>query len=145
MRTGVSRVLAVLVVLVGLSVALIPKYVFPICESANLWFSSSYQPIMRCFWLGRVELLLGGLVAIVGVILLLRSTRDTRFVLGVVLGGLGLVIILATLNSVIGSTCGHANSLCQIGTKPAERIAGALLIIFGLILAAIPNKRCEQK
>ncbi len=145
MRTGVSRVLAVLVVLVGLSVALIPKYVFPICESANLWFSSSYQPIMRCFWLGRVEFLLGGLVAIVGVILLLRSTRDTRFVLGVVLGGLGLVIILATLNSVIGSTCGHANSLCQIGTKPAERIAGALLIIFGLILAAIPNKRCEQK
>ncbi len=90
-------------------------------------------------------MLLGGLVAIVGVILLLRSTRDTRFVLGVVLGGLGLVIILATLNSVIGSTCGHANSLCQIGTKPAERIAGALLIIFGLILAAIPNKRCEQK
>ena len=145
MRNRVSRVLAALVVVIGLSVAVIPKYIFPICESANLGFSSSYQPIMRCFWLGRVELLLGGLVALSGVILLSRPTPDSRFALGLVLAGLGLAIVLTTLNSVIGSTCGHANSLCQMGTKPAERIAGASAIITGLVLVVCRGKRYEQK
>ncbi len=145
MRTSVSKVLAGLVVVLGLSAALIPKYIFPICESANLGFSSSYQPIMRCFWLGRVELLLGGLVALVGAILFFRPTRDSRVVLGFVLAGLGLVIVLTTINSVIGSTCGHANSMCQMGTKPAERIAGVSVIITGVILAARSWNRYEQK
>lgn len=141
----VSRVLAVIIALVGLSVAFTPKYIFPICESANLGLFTSYQPIMRCFWFGRVELLLGGLVVLCGLILWLRSTCDTRFAIGALLIGLGIVIILVSVNTVIGSMCGHKGSICQIGTKPAERIAGTLVIICGLILLVCPGKRSEQK
>jgi uncharacterized BrkB/YihY/UPF0761 family membrane protein len=133
MRIKLSRVLALFIMLFGLSVALIPKYIFPICESDNLGFFSSYQPTMRCFWFGRTEILFGLLVVLAGLILLYRPTPDTHFSIGALLIGLGLAIILVSVNAVIGSTCGHKGSLCQIGTKPAERIAGAFIIISGLI------------
>ena len=145
MRTGVSRGLATVVVALGLSVVFIPKYIFPICESGHLAFSSSYQPIMRCFWFGRVELLLGGLVVLSGLILFFRPTPDSHFAIGALLVGLGLAIVLASVNAFFGSTCGHANSICQIGTKPGERIAGVLVMISGFILMVLAGKRYEQK
>ncbi len=119
MKINLSRVLATVIVVLGLSVAFIPKYIFPICESGNLGFFSSYQPVMRCFWFGRIELFLGGLVVLSGLILFLRPKPDTHFAIGALLIGLGLVITLVSMNVVIGSTCGHKGSLCQIGTKPA--------------------------
>ncbi|MBW8003005.1 MAG: DUF4418 family protein [Planctomycetes bacterium] len=145
MKISLSRALATVIVVLGLSVAFIPKYVFPICESGNLGFFNSYQPTMRCFWFGRMELLLGGLVVLCSLIIFFRPTPDTHFAIGALLIGLGLVILLVSLNTVIGSTCGHRNSICQIGTKPAERIAGALVTISGLILVVFRSKRCEQK
>jgi hypothetical protein len=145
MKISVSGVLAAIIVVLGLSVAFIPKYVFPICESGDLGFFSSYQPVMRCFWFGRIELFLGGLVVLSGLILFLRPTSDSYFTVGALLIGLGLVIILVSLNTVIGSTCGHMHSICQIGTKPAERIAGSLIAIFGLILMLLSGKKFEQK
>ncbi len=145
MKISLSRVLAAIIVVLGLNVAFIPKYIFPICESDNLGFFSSYSPVMRCFWFGRMELFLGGLVVLSGLILFFRPISDSYFAVGALLIGLGLVITLVSLNTVIGSTCGHAHSICQIGTKPAERIAGVLVIISGLILVISPGKRYEQK
>jgi len=145
MKIKLSRVLAAIIVVLGLAVACIPKFIFPICESGDLGFFSSYQPIMRCFWFGRIELFLGGLVVLSGLILFFRPTLDSHFAIGALLVGLGLVIIMVSLNTVIGSTCGHVRSICQIGTKPAERIAGALVTIIGLILVVFPSKKYEQK
>ena len=145
MKIRLSRIMAAIVVVLGLTVAFTPKYIFPICESSNLGFFSSYQPIMRCFWFGRMELFLGGLVVLSGLILFFRPTPDSHFAIGALLMGLGLVIILVSINVVIGSTCSHMHSICQIGTKPAERIAGAMTIISGSILVVFPGKRHEQK
>ena len=145
MKIGLSRVLAAVIVILGLTVAFIPKYIFPICESDNLAFFSSYQPVMRCFWFGRMELFMGALVVLSGLILFFRQTPESHFAIGALLIGLGLVIALVSLNTVIGSTCGHMHSLCQTGTKPAERISGAIIAIFGLILVFFPNRRSEKK
>ncbi len=145
MRISLSRVLATVIVVLGLSIAFIPKYIFPICESGNLGFFNSYQPAMRCFWFGRTEILFGLLVVLAGLILFFRPTPDTHFAIGALLIGLGLTIILVSINGIIGSTCGHKGALCQIGTKPAERITGALVIISGLILVVFTSKRYEQK
>ncbi len=145
MKIRSSGILATIIVVLGLIIACIPKFVFPICEASDLGFFSSYSPIMRCFWFGRIELFLGGLVVLSGLILFFRPKPDTHFAIGALLIGLGLVIILVSVNVVIGSTCGHMHSICQIGTKPAERIAGAIVMIFGLILMVFSRKRYEQK
>jgi hypothetical protein len=137
--------LAAIIVVLGLIVAFIPKYIFPICESGDLGFFSSYQPVMQCFWFGRIELFLGGLVVLSGLTLFSKPTSDSYFTMGALLIGLGLVIMLVSFNTVIGSTCGHMHSICQIGTKPAERIAGSLIAIFGLILMLLSGKKFEQK
>ena len=145
MKISLSRVSATIIVVLGLSVAFIPKYIFPICESDNLRFFSSYQPVMRCFWFGRIELFMGGLVVLCGLILFFRPTPDSHFAIGALLIGLALVIILVSMNVVIGSTCGHKGSLCQIGTKPAERIIGIIISISGLILTISNIKRYKVK
>ncbi len=145
MKIRLSRILATIIVVLGLTVACIPKFIFPICESSNLGFLTSYQPVMRCFWFGRAEILLGLLVVLAGFIALCRPTPDARFATGVVLIGLGLAVIMVSVNTIIGSTCGHMHSLCQTGTKPAERIIGGLIIILGMILAVSTVKRREQK
>ena len=145
MKISLSRVSATIIVVLGLSVAFIPKYIFPICESDNLSFFSSYQPVMRCFWFGRIELFMGGLVVLCGLILFFRPTPDSHFAIGALLIGLALVIILVSMNVVIGSTCGHKGSLCQIGTKPAERIIGIIISISGLILTISNIKRYKVK
>ncbi|MBW8016102.1 MAG: DUF4418 family protein [Planctomycetes bacterium] len=145
MKTKLSKIFAAIIAVLGLFVAMIPKYIFPICESGDLSFFSSYEPVMRCFWFGRIELFMGGLVVLSGLILFFRPTRETHFSIGALLIGLGLVIILVSFNTVIGSTCGHDHSLCQIGTKPAERIVGSIVIISGLIMVFFPGKRFKQK
>lgn len=96
---------------------------------------------MRCFWFGRAEIILGGLVVLAGLILFVRSTPDSRFSIGILLAGLGVSIVLVSLTRVIGSMCGHANAICQVGTKPAERIAGVFVIIVGLLLVVFAGKR----
>ncbi len=141
MKLRTSRFFATIIVALGLAVSLIPKYIFQICESDHLAFSSSYQPVMRCFWFGQVELFLGGLVVLSGLILFFRPTPDSRLAIGVLLVGLGLTIVLASVNTFFGSTCGHANSICQIGTKPAERIAGVLVMIFGFIMIVFAGSK----
>ncbi len=145
MKISLSRVFTAVIVVLGLTVAFIPKYIFPICESYNLRLFSSYQPVMRCFWFGRIELFLGGLVILSGLILFFRPTPDSRFAIGALLIGLGLVIVAVSLNTVIGSTCGHKGSLCQIGTKPAERIIGIIIIISGLVLTISNMKKYKVK
>ena len=145
MKINLSRVLAALVVVLGTMVALIPKYIFPICESKGLGFFGSYSPIMQCFWFGRVELFLGVLVVLSGLILFFKPSPDTHFAIGALLIGLGLVIVVLSFNAGIGSMCGHTHSMCQTGTKPAERISGSLIIIFGLILMVFSRKRRERK
>ncbi len=96
---------------------------------------------MRCFWFARAEIILGGLVVLAGVILFVRPTPDSRFTMGMLLAGLGLSIVLVSLTSVIGSTCGHANSICQVGTKPIERIIGGFIVVAGLLTAIFAGKR----
>ena len=145
MKIGLSRIFAVVIVVLGSTVACIPKLIFPICESSNLAFFNSYQPVMRCFWFGRIELFMGGLVVLFGLILFFRPTPDNHFTIGALLISLGLVILLVSVNMVIGSTCGHKGSLCQIGTKPAERIIGIIIIVSGLILVISNIKRYKVK
>jgi hypothetical protein len=122
------------VLLLGVLVVLVPVTLFPVCEADHLGWVTDYQPVMRCFWYGQAEILLGICVGVAGVALLLRPSRDTAFAVGFVLLALGAAIVLVSLNAVIGSVCGHAQSRCQIGTKPATRLAGGLTCLMGVCL-----------
>ncbi|MFC1652292.1 DUF4418 family protein [Planctomycetota bacterium] len=134
MKSWLPCLPGLVVLLLGASVALIPVALFPICEADYLSWVTDFQPTMRCFWFGQAEILLGICVAVAGLALLLRPTRDCSFAVGWILIALGIAIFLVSLNGVIGSVCGHVNSRCQIGTKPAVRLAGGLTGFVGFVL-----------
>ncbi len=120
------------VFLLGAVVAATPVSLFPICEAEQLGWVRDYQPTMRCFWYGQAQILLGICVGVAGLALVLRRTPDCNFAVGWVLLALGAAIILVSCNGVIGSVCGHVNSRCQIGTKPASRWEGGLTCLVGV-------------
>jgi len=133
----VRRSLAVAAVLLGLLVAFAPRLIFPVCQ-IDLWSTGTAPgPRMRCFWFAQAELLIGGAIVLTALAAAWRPRRDAAFVAGVVLAGLGVAALLVSFNAVIGSMCAHpGGALCQVGTKPAERIVGSLVIITGLALIA---------
>lgn len=133
MKNAGSKSLSLGAIALGLFVVLAPGVLFPICEAEHLGFVTSFQPTMRCFWLGQTEIILGICIMGAGLILLVRPSRDSFFAVGLMLAVLGLAVIMVSLNVVIGSVCGHAHSSCQIGTKPALRLAGVLVIVTGII------------
>ena len=135
MKERTTRVLALVTMLLGLLVVLTPRFIFPICESAHLSLWESHDAVMRCYWFGKAEFLIGGLVVLAGLLAFVRPTRETRSAAGIMLAGLGLVAILLSLDTVIGSTCGHSGSICQLGAKPAVRAAGGVAVIIGLLFA----------
>lgn len=134
MSKWMLRAPGAVVSILGVLVVLIPGVLFPICESSELGWVQNFRPTMRCFWFGQAEILLGLCVCTAGLGLLLRPTRDCALAMGLMLLVLGTAIVLISCNGVIGSTCGHAMSRCQVGTKPATRMAGGLACLFGLIL-----------
>jgi hypothetical protein len=127
----------------GVFIALTPGLLFPVCEADHLGWAGDFRPTMRCFWLGQTEMVLGACIAVAGVALLLRPGRDSAFVAGCMLLALGSAVILVSLNGVIGSLCGHPHSRCQIGTKPALRLAGAPtgLLGAGLLLRSMRQSK----
>ncbi|MHC4707975.1 MAG: DUF4418 family protein [Planctomycetota bacterium] len=145
MTDNTWRAFGTFVVLLGCSTLAIPKYIFPICEADDLFFLSSYHPIMRCYWFGQVEIILGLIVILAGSVVIYRPASDVRLFAGVMLVGLGFVIVAVSTNLIIGSTCGHSHSLCQTGTKPAERVAGVVIVLAGLGLILSSRKRSTQR
>ena len=61
-----------LLVLLGLLVALMPYYILPVCPV------HAGAMTMRCFWTARAELILGALVAAVGLFTMLRRSSPER-------------------------------------------------------------------
>jgi hypothetical protein len=141
MKNPWSKALGLGVIVLGLFVALAPKWLLPVCESEHLGIVNAFQPTMRCFWMGQTEILLGICIIMAGLIPILRPGPDALFAVGLMLAVLGIAVIMASLNSIIGSICGHQHSSCQIGTKPALRLAGALLIIIGMVSFALSLRK----
>ena len=145
MTYRLPRTLGLSIAVLGLLVALTPKWLLPICEYQSLGIvPGDYHPTMRCFWFGQAEILLGMCVIVAGLILIIRPARDTQFSVGALLLPLSAAIYMVSLNSVIGSVCGHQNSSCQVGTKPAERLAAGILLILG-IAALLSSFRDPQR
>ncbi len=128
----------------GIFITLTPVMLFPICEAEHLGWAGDFRPTMRCFWLGQAAILLGGCVAVAGLTLLLRPRRDSAFAVGCILLALGAAVILVSLDGVIGSLCGHAHSRCQIGTKPALRLAGGLTALLGTGLVFWSSRKSKS-
>jgi hypothetical protein len=87
---------------------------------------------MTCWYTGEAETGIGALIVLAGLALIALPGRDSRRALGIL--GIGIGVIVALIPTVLIGTCSDPSSPCNIGTKPALIILGALTVIVGIYL-----------
>jgi hypothetical protein len=118
--TGVTAVLA------GLLISLGPQTIFSLDAKMS---SGSW---MLCHWTGRAEIGAGLVIAVLGILLLIFSSREIR--LGLSFGIAASDVLALLLPAVLIGGCGMPDMKCQSVTFPA------LYIITGLtLLGAVFN------
>ncbi len=165
------KVLALLIVLAGLVIAIVPQstncesqaddgatasaggrttLVAPVADTAapatlfasmTTVASSSIVPKMKCLWSARGGLVVGITLAVVGGLLFFARRRETRRALAIVSACLGLFAILVP-TSLIG-TCGSEAMICNTTMKPIMLVAGGIALAASVALLVVNELRRE--
>ncbi len=164
------KVLALLIVLAGLVIAIVPQYTN--CEagsdaastasrgngaavaaaadtaapdslfaSMETVVASSIVPKMKCFWSARGGLVVGITLAVAGGLLFFARRRETRRALAIVSACLGLFAILVPA-SLIG-TCGAETMICNTTMKPLMMVAGGIAVAASVAVLVVNELRRE--
>ncbi len=117
------------IALLGLIVVLTPNVLLPVCEGL-LELASGKRVPMRCFWTGRAEMVMGGLILVAGLTMALIHSDEGRRRLSHQVAFRGLAPVLIPLYII--PTCDHPDMACNVGTKPALLLLGAFTLALGL-------------
>ncbi len=113
-----------LVAVFGSLIALGPQFLFKVCEAEG-------DMIMRCFWTGRAEIGIGGVIFLSGLFLAFFKNPALRF--GVNLGLIPLGILTLLIPTVLIGVCGSHSMECRILALPSLVVLGILLIAAALL------------
>lgn len=127
------------VAMVGALILLTPL-ILPVCEGM-LELVNGKQVPMRCHWTAHAEMLMGGVVIVVGVMLAFAKERETYRRLSNLVSILGVFVALIPLYII--PTCMNPEMSCNIGTKPALLILAGLAFILGIV-GSRPEKAAVQ-
>ncbi len=123
------KLVALLEIVCGLLVAATP-FILPVCQGLLQTTTGKNVP-MRCYYTGQTEIVVGLLIAVVGVLAFFFGKQaEARGALSAVVLALGAVVIL--IPTVIIGTCASPDMACNIGTKPALLLLGTATVILGL-------------
>jgi hypothetical protein len=116
------------VIVFGLLIALGPQFLFKVC---GLTADGGF---MRCHWSAQAEIGIGGLIAVLGIALVIFSAPQTRLglTIGIFLSG---VLALLIPHTLIGGCAMHSMA-CRKVTFPAITVISILLLI-GMALNAL--------
>ncbi len=133
LKLGRVKFLAVLLLVLGVLIALTPRYIFPVCEYKGMRIMTQgggYVP-MRCFYTGQAELGLGLLIVLLSAFLLLSTQRETQIYLSLSLAAAFSLSLL--LPTVLIGICRSPTMPCRVGTWPALLLEGSVGIILSLL------------
>ena len=130
-----SKLLALIIMALGLFVSLLPWHIFPVCVPAGTALP------MKCYWSGQLASGLGGLVSLVGLFMACTRSASLCAALGVMLAALGLLLMAVPVQLV--GLCASPAMPCRQGTLPALCLSGGLLCVLGLLLFGLMKKRAR--
>lgn len=118
-------------ILLGGLVALIPRYIFPVCAHYGKFIETRGGGMlpMACTYTARAETIIGVGVAVLGILLWLAKEKETRIFLSILVIAKGLAV--AFTPEVVGY-CRSPMMPCVSGTVPALRIAALALFLLGV-------------
>lgn len=158
------KVLAILIILVGLVIIIVPQYTN--CESGKDNATTKTMTVttadaaegmesagmataaampyrmMKCYWTAHAEIVAGVPLIAIGVLLLFARRKETTRVLGVLTAVLGVLTILLP-TSIIG-TCLNEEMVCNTEMKPALFIAGGITVALGIAVLVVGEMKREN-
>ncbi|MBN1978934.1 MAG: DUF4418 family protein [Anaerolineae bacterium] len=130
------KIAGVAIIVLAVVLAVVPM--FTDCQSAGraLTLESGKQVPMKCHWTGLAELGLSLPLAPVGLMMILSRRKESRRVLGITGMIFGVVAIL--LPTLLIGVCANPDMSCLSIMKPAEILAGVLVIgaSLGVVIAS---------
>lgn len=135
-------VVGTVVLLLGVLVALVPQYVFPVCPGLIETVAGKHVP-MKCFWMARAELGVGFIIGLSGLVMLLSKNMGVR--LGLSMGTLFAGIVVIALPVCLIGVCPSPQMACHAGTLPALIILGALTILTTLFNAVYLHRQTGKQ
>ncbi len=157
------KVLAILIILVGLVIIIVPQYtnceagvdhsvMAPSTTGATPMASSSEMAapaaaatpyrMMKCYWTAHAEIVVGVPLVAIGVLLLFARRKETIRVLGILTALLGVLTVLLP-TSIIG-TCMNDQMVCNTEMKPTLFIAGGITVALGIAVLVLGETRRDD-
>ena len=123
-----KRSIGIIVLIMGLLLALGPQFLFKVCDSHT----------MRCHWTAQAEIGIGGVIALLGIALIIFT--DIKIQLGLSIGILlsGIHALLVP-HALIGG-CSTPSMACNTTAFPAITVISVLLFV-GVTSYMIPILR----
>ena len=126
-----KHVVGMLIVIIGLLVLFAPF------GYAHACFPKADGGFMKCHWMGEAVPMLGGLIAALGVwVLLFKRSR-----IGIAFSNIGLGVCLILLQTVVIGTCKTATMPCNVYTKPVILLLAIVLIAIDVGYLFVNRKR----
>jgi len=143
MKSTSRTIIGAGVIALGALVAITPRYIFPVCEyfGVRMDMGMGKSEHMHCYYTGKASLLIGILIAVVGLAIIIANKPETLRPLALVLaaGGAGVIVIPTWLFPV----CQNADMHCNQGAKPMLIVLGILCMItavwLGISSSAAPE------
>jgi hypothetical protein len=131
-------------IVLGVLVALIPQVIFPVCTDM-IELMNGKSLYMKCHWTAMAELLVGGLIAFDGVLLIVFKKYETRLALSIMLFLLALTTLL--IPTLVIGMCETASMDCRLGTEPALIIVSVIImtVSIGNVFSLIGSIRLQQR
>jgi hypothetical protein len=108
------------VIIFGLLIALGPQFLFKVCPVVG-------DMIMKCHWSAQAEIGIGGLIAALGIALVIFSNPQTR--LGLTIGIFLSGILALLIPHVLIGGCSMHSMACRKITFPAITVISILLLM----------------
>jgi hypothetical protein len=94
---------------------------------------------MKCHYTAEAEIVVGVMIALLGLLLIFVKSAETRIVIGV--GEVGLGVFAVLLVTTLTGMCPATTMECHILAEPMLKILGAVVAILGAVLIYLGLKK----
>ena len=122
-----NKVLSIGTIVIGLLLSAGPQFLFKPCPTT--------EKFMKCFWSCKALIVVGAILALIGLLQLISKEAKSRKVLAVV--GVALTVSAILIPTVIIGGCVKPDMACKILTFPVTNALSAIgIVLQGLTLIA---------
>ena len=122
-----NKIMSIGTIVLGLLLSAGPQFLFKPCPTT--------EKFMKCFWSCKALIVVGAILALIGLLQLISKEAKSRKVLAVV--GVALTVSAILIPTVIIGGCVKPDMACKILTFPVTHtLSAAAIVLQGLTLMA---------